>query len=247
MSPRRKETERARALFVRIEAAVEDGRVSVDELNALANRPTKVEIPALINTCLKSLRSGAMEIPDMDMKIRAGILTVVACISHNDDDLDVAFHEIFQMENGTRSQAIAVIISTLAEAGKLDVARNLAPRIGEDGYWLSQAWIAIGAYSREQKDFLKARAAVKKIADRELKNEVLAEIEHTERHEKEKRSRSGYQTMLRACESLQQLVRSLEQANGFTKTHAIHEEMENAKQRALTRATVLDILAELIH
>lgn len=225
-------------------AAIDHGRVSLDELEMMGKRPSKKELPELIAKQVALLREALKEV-DEPMKI--GILAVVASLGNERQDLDDVFHEIFDRENGNRPPIIAVITSILAESGDFEAARVCAERITDGAYWKAQAWMASAAYSGHLKDLQMASVSAREITD-SRKKEVLAEIAHVKKHQHPKQKRLiSFRASLALYESLGRLLNVLRALSAFSQTNIISEELRGARQRLLAESIILDILSKQIH
>lgn len=206
-----------------------------------ANRPAKIE--PLIAQQIALLREATAELDEP--KMRTGVLAVIASMTRDRQDLDDVFHEIFQLENGSRSPIIAVIVSILAEVKQFDPARVCAERV-TDAYWKSQAWTAIAGYSGDVRDLQMASRAAKEIFD-SRKQGVLAEICHVSKHQHPKKKQpTDYRALFELYESLGCLLNALRALSAFNQTNVASEELRGARQRLLAESIVLGILAKQI-
>lgn len=239
----RKRGAKSRRIIPRLLQSMDSGRVNRSDLEALIRRPSPKELPGLIARQIAALR--VITRRNLDPKTRAGLLAIIALISHGNEDLDNFFHEIFQVENGNRSQIIFVVVVAMASCGEFELARNFAERIMDD-YWTCQAWLSIAAYSGNRKDVEMARRAAMKVHDFRAEG-LLVEIRHVSKHSKpRKRQERGFRANLELFGLLARLVESLIFLSGLSGEDGI-EELEAARHRLMVDALIAELLAKQIN
>ena len=250
MSPKKATEKEIRRLLGRIKAGYMDGRITVAELRALAERPSREELPRILEKIIAGLEKAAKETADIPLK--AGVLAILACIRHEDGVVDELFHEIFQMQNGDRARAIAVIVHTLADLEKLGMAREVNRR-NESAYYRTEGWCAIASVSCERQDIEEADTACGEINNPDLKRNAEGEIAHIKKEHvaagKKSRRRhlsQSFHRRLVEAEVLNSLLESLIRIQGFSKTQARISEFQSAKERIMAQAMLGLALAKLI-
>lgn len=195
---------------------------------------------------LQSAREAVKQVADKNIKASARV--VIAGFSHRDEDIDAALESVGKIGNGLRCQTLATLVKTLAEAGRVDKAWKIVPKIGEDQYWVTMAILFIACVTNSPQDFGRAKIAAMHVKSRQYKEEAFADIAHAQNHKANREAlllRSG--SSLETAEIVNELVKALIQLNDFDDAHRAALKIGSASIRIDVLASIGRALSQLIN
>lgn len=185
-----------------------------------------------------------------DIRLKAGALAVVASVSGLPDDLSKALDFASVVgRNSMQAELLAVIAKTLAEAGKIDQARETALRIKDmDAYWCVEALLHVGRIGRQKSDFNLAEELAARIRDGGLRLEALADIRGViaETADPSRNGHNHHGNRHIQAEALTGIVKTLVKLRGLKDARLVASRISSAYWRAKAYAAIASGLAEAI-
>ena len=132
----------------------------------------------LFDNVIASLRQAALDIEDFRLGIR--LSAAIASVTHYTADVNLAIEKARGSKSKSlRSEALAIVAKTLAEAMLFDEARLVVSEMeGLDDYWIAEACIWIARFSGLTSDMETAKSAVFRINAVYLRNEAEADMKN---------------------------------------------------------------------
>ncbi|MCX6760182.1 MAG: hypothetical protein NTW46_02460 [Candidatus Nealsonbacteria bacterium] len=209
---------------------------------------TKKDPMFSLSEVLDAARDAAERVKDV--RFKAGALTVVANVSGEDDDLKKALDFASAVDKTwMKGELLAVIAKTLAEAGNISKAREVAIKIKDiDVYWCVEALINVGRIGHSKGDFEHARHLASRIGDSQLRADALTDITLfiTEAVSPRDNGHHHHGDPNVQAEALTDIVKTLAELRGFEDAHMVASKISSAYWRTRAFAAIVSGLAEAI-
>jgi hypothetical protein len=201
-----------------------------------------------LSEALDAARDAAERVKDI--RLKAGALTVVANVSGEDNDLKKALDFASAIDKTwMKGELLAVIAKTLAEAGNVLKAREVALKIKSiDVYWCVEALINVGRIGHSKADFEHARHLASRIGDSQLRADALTDI-NLFINETVNPSSNGHHhhgDPHVQAEALTDIVKTLTELRGFEDAHMVASKISSAYWRTKAFAAIASGVAEAI-